>query len=94
MMALRRGANIIVASHLVRSSGILVAWFVPSLVALVADSAAAQPVQQQPPGAGIVCATKGGEQRSYWNEQDARRDGAIVLYPGECPSPEFGESGG
>jgi hypothetical protein len=65
-----------------------------ALVAFAASSAVAQPAQQQPPGTGIVCATKGGRQQSYWNEQDARRDGAIVLYPGECPSPEYGESGG
>jgi hypothetical protein len=65
-----------------------------ALVALVAGSAVAQPAQQQPPGTGIVCATKGGRQQSYWNVQDAKRDGAIVLYPGECPSPEYGESGG
>jgi hypothetical protein len=44
------------------------------------------PAQQQPPGAGIVCATKGGDQRTYWNEEDARRNGAQVLYAGECRS--------
>jgi hypothetical protein len=65
-----------------------------ALVAFAASSAVAQPAQKQPPGTGIVCATKGGRQQSYWNEQDALRDGAIVLHPGDCPSPEYGDSGG
>jgi hypothetical protein len=56
------------------------------LIALVSYAAVAQ--QTQPTGrfgTGIVCAIKGGQERSYWNEQDAIRDGAaVVLHAGDC----------
>jgi hypothetical protein len=56
------------------------------LIALVSCAAVAQ--QTQPTGrfgTGIVCATKGGQERSYWNEQDAFRDGApVLLHAGDC----------
>ncbi len=49
----------------------------------------AQP--QQPancaPVVAPVCAVKDGMKQSYWNECLARRDGALVLRIGECPTP-------
>jgi hypothetical protein len=64
------------------------------LVALVSGTAVAKTTQQtrqQPPGTGMVCGTKGGEQQSYWNKQDARR-GVVVITPGECR--RYGGGGG
>jgi hypothetical protein len=44
--------------------------------------------QQQPPAAcaqvAPVCALKDGNKQSYWNVCLAARDGAQLLYPGEC----------
>jgi hypothetical protein len=40
-----------------------------------------------------VCAVKAGNRQSYWNEAVARRDGAIVLLAGECPTPPNSEGG-
>ena len=34
-----------------------------------------------------VCAVHRGEKQSYWNECEARRQGAILTTPGECPIP-------
>ena len=34
-----------------------------------------------------VCALKNGYRRSYWNECQAARDGAQLLYAGECRIP-------
>jgi hypothetical protein len=44
---------------------------------------------QQPPPAACaqvapVCALKDGNKQSYWNQCLAARDGAAILYPGEC----------
>jgi hypothetical protein len=44
---------------------------------------------QQPPPAACaqaapVCALKDGNKQSYWNVCLAARDGAQLLYPGEC----------
>jgi hypothetical protein len=44
---------------------------------------------QQPPAANCaqvapVCALKDGNKQSYWNVCLAARDGAQLLYPGEC----------
>ena len=43
---------------------------------------------QQPAGCAPVvapvCALKDGNKQSYWNECLAARDGAQLLYPGEC----------
>jgi hypothetical protein len=65
------------------------------LIVLVSYAAVAQ--QTQPTGrfgTGIVCATKGGEERSYWNEQDAIRHGvAVILYAGDCRPRQEGFSG-
>jgi hypothetical protein len=56
------------------------------LIVLVSSAAVAQ--QTQPTGrygTGIVCALKIGQERSYWNEKDAIRDGvAVILYAGDC----------
>ena len=60
------------------------------LVAQLAGTAASPP----PAAAGIVCAVKAGEKRSYWNEQAALSDGAYVLSVGECPWPGGKASGG
>jgi hypothetical protein len=65
------------------------------LIALVSCAAVAQ--QTQPTGhfgTGIVCGIKGGQERSYWNEQDAIRDGAPVLHAGDCWPRLSGSSGG
>jgi hypothetical protein len=44
--------------------------------------------QQQPPAAcaqaAPVCALKDGNKQSYWNVCLAARDGAQILYAGEC----------
>lgn len=44
-------------------------------------------------GAG-VCAVEAGQRQSYWNEAAARRDGALVVLPGECPAQPNSEGGG
>ena len=66
------------------------------LIGLVSHAAVAQ--QAQPTGRfgmGIVCARKAGEERSYWNEQDALRDGAaVLLHAGDCWPRQQGGSGG
>jgi hypothetical protein len=67
-----------------------------AIVALVAQLTTAQatPQTRQPPGAAIVCAVKAGQRQSYWSEQAAVADGAMVLYKGECPWPSGGGSNG
>ena len=40
-----------------------------------------------------VCAVKGGERQSYWNEPAAERDGAFVVLAGECPARPNSEGG-
>jgi hypothetical protein len=66
------------------------------LIALVSYAAAAQ--QAQPTGRfgmGIVCGLKAGQERSYWNEQDAIRDGApVLLHAGDCWPRQEGSSRG
>jgi hypothetical protein len=66
------------------------------LIALVSCAAVAQQTQLTGRfGTGIVCAVKGGQERSYWNEQDAIRDGApVLLHAGDCWPRELGSSGG
>ncbi len=60
-----------------------------ALLLLAAAATRAQP--QQPascaPVVAPVCALKDGTKQSYWNECLARRDGALVLRIGECPTP-------
>jgi hypothetical protein len=41
-----------------------------------------------------VCAVKAGQRQSYWNEEAARRDGALVVLAGECPAQPNSEGGG
>ena len=41
-----------------------------------------------------VCAVKAGAKQSYWNECQARRDGALVILTGECPAQPNSEGGG
>jgi hypothetical protein len=64
------------------------------LIALVSCAAVAQ--QTQPTGrfgTGIVCGLKNGQERSYWNEQDAIRDGApVLLHAGDCWPRQEGSS--
>jgi hypothetical protein len=64
-----------------------------ALVALAGNASAAPPTQ--PPsvcqeGKTIVCAVKAGEMQSYWNICDAKRDGALVMFAGECPDTHGG----
>ena len=57
---------------------------------------AAQPPQVAASGNSAqlpVCAVKGGDRQSYWNEQAARLDGAFVILAGECPSRPNSEGG-
>jgi hypothetical protein len=35
---------------------------------------------------GVVCGVKAGLRQNYWNLQAAQRDGAMILYQGECPA--------
>ncbi len=59
-----------------------------ALVAPIGGATAAFPTQQLPAcpeGQTIVCAVKAGEMQSYWNVCDAKRDGALVMFAGECP---------
>jgi hypothetical protein len=37
---------------------------------------------------------KAGERQSYWTEEAARRDGAMILLDGECPTRPNSEGGG
>ena len=58
-----------------------------ALVALAGNAAVQPPAPPPcPEGTTIVCAVKAGEMQSYWNACDARRDGALVMSPGECPA--------
>jgi hypothetical protein len=34
----------------------------------------------------VVCAVKAGDRQNYWNERDARLNGAVVVFQGECPA--------
>ena len=65
-----------------------------ALVALTDCATGAPPAQRPPPvcpeGQTIVCAVKAGEMQSYWNVCDAKRDGAIVMFAGECPDTHGG----
>lgn len=47
-----------------------------------------------PAGRATVCAVKAGERQSYWTEEAARRDGAMILLDGECPTRPNSEGGG
>jgi hypothetical protein len=64
-----------------------------ALVALAGNATAippAQPPSVCPEGQTIVCAVKAGEMQSYWNVCDAKRDGALVMFAGECPDTHSG----
>ena len=53
-----------------------------------------QQVAISPEGRAPVCAVKAGERQSYWNERTARLDGAVVMFPGECPTRPNSDGGG
>ncbi len=64
-----------------------------ALLLLTGAAARTQPQQQPaacPPVQTPVCAVKAGTKQSYWNECQARNDGALVLWTGECPDRNFG----
>lgn len=65
-----------------------------ALVALLGCEA--QPPQVAASGSAQlpVCAIKGAERQSYWNDQAAQRDGAFVVLAGECPARPNSEGGG
>jgi hypothetical protein len=54
---------------------------------------APQQVAFSPAGETAVCAVKAGERQSYWTEAAARRDGAMILLAGECPTRPNSEGG-
>ena len=61
-------------------------------VAVLMLPVVASHAQPQQPAACVpvvapVCALKDGTKRSYWNECQARLDGAYVLRTGECRIP-------
>jgi hypothetical protein len=60
---------------------------------LVLLGCTAQQVALRPEGQTPVCAVKAGERQNYWNEQAARSAGALVMFPGECPT-QPGSDGG
>ena len=62
----------------------------PALLSCVAP----QQLAVKPNGQAPVCAVKAGERQSYWTDEGARRDGAIVLLTGECPTRPNSEGGG
>jgi len=52
-----------------------------------AQSSSSQATQQPTGYAPVqapVCAVLAGDKQSYWNEDEARRAGALILSAGEC----------
>ena len=78
----RRGSSTVRASLIV-------------LIGTLALAGCAAPVQQlgayprtdaYPQERGVVCAVKYAMRQNYWNAQAAQRDGAVVIFAGECPA--------
>jgi hypothetical protein len=57
------------------------------LLPVMATRAQPQPPAACAPVVAPVCALKDGYRQSYWNECQAARDGAQLLYAGECRIP-------
>ena len=68
-------------------------FFLP-LAALLLLGCAPEQLAVKPNGQAPVCAVKAGERQSYWSDEGARRDGAMVLLAGECPTRPNSEGGG
>jgi hypothetical protein len=69
-------------------------YLIPPLAASLLPGCAPQQLAVKPNDQAPVCAVKAGERQSYWNEAVARRDGAMVLLTGECPTRPNSEGGG
>ena len=66
-----------------------------ALTSLVALVGCALPLQQigatpqreaYPQERGVVCAVKYGVRQNYWDAGTAQRDGATMIFAGECPA--------
>jgi hypothetical protein len=69
-------------------------WLTAISALLTLLGCATQQVAISPEGRAPVCAAKAGEQQNYWNERTARLDGAVVMFPGECPTRPNADGGG
>ena len=56
------------------------------LATFVLLGCAVQQVAVRPAGQMAVCGAKAGDRQNYWNERDARLNGAVVVFQGECPA--------
>jgi hypothetical protein len=68
-------------------------WFIAASGLLVLSGCAAGPQlaasrqsDAYPEERSVVCAVKAGDRQNYWNERDARLNGAVVVFQGECPA--------
>ena len=66
-----------------------------ALIGALALAGCAAPAQQigayprtdaYPQERGVVCAVKYAMRQNYWTAQAAQRDGAVVIFAGECPA--------
>jgi hypothetical protein len=76
-----RGAHSRDMRRTFRIGAAAIAFLFLSVLASRAQQAPAAPCA---PVVAPVCALKDGNKQSYWNECLAARDGAQLLYPGEC----------